>query len=207
MQAIGKNVRRIDAVAKVRGQAKYVDDLTTKDVLVAKVFRSTIANGWVKRIDTSKAAALPGVEAVVTYEDVPKHTFPTAGHPYTKDPEHQDVADRNLLTRRVRFYGDEIAAVVAVDEFTAEQALKLIEVEYEEYEPILTAEDALKEGAVEIHQGSKNIIDHTGYELVTWQRLLPEQIISSKTSLRPALSSTVNWKTIFPTLMWKVTGA
>ncbi|HQD76831.1 MAG TPA: xanthine dehydrogenase molybdenum-binding subunit XdhA [Bacillota bacterium] len=165
MQAIGKSVRRIDAVAKVRGQAKYVDDLITKDVLVAKVFRSTIANGWVKRIDTSKAVALPGVEAVVTYEDVPKHTFPTAGHPYSKDPEHQDVADRNLLTRRVRFYGDEIAAVVAVDEFTAEQALKLIEVEYEEYEPILTAEDALKEGAVEIHQGTKNIIDHTGYEL------------------------------------------
>jgi xanthine dehydrogenase molybdenum-binding subunit len=165
MQAIGKRVRRIDAVAKVRGQAKYVDDLITKEVLVAKVFRSTIANGWVKRIDISKAMTLPGVKAVVTYEDVPKHTFPTAGHPYSKDPEHQDVADRNLLTRRVRFYGDEIAAVVAVDEFTAEQALKLIEVEYEEYEPILTAEDALKEGAVEIHQGTKNIIKHTGYEL------------------------------------------
>lgn len=165
MQAIGKRVRRIDAVAKVRGQAKYVDDLITKEVLVAKVFRSTIANGWVKRIDISKAVTLPGVKAVVTYEDVPKHTFPTAGHPYSKDPEHQDVADRNLLTRRVRFYGDEIAAVVAVDEFTAEQALKLIEVEYEEYEPILTAKDALKEGAVEIHRGTKNIINHTEYEL------------------------------------------
>lgn len=165
MQTVGKNVQRIDAVAKVRGQAKYVDDLIARDVLVAKVLRSTIANGRVKRIDVRKAKALPGVEAVVTYEDVPRHTFPTAGHPYAKDPEHQDVADRNLLTGRVRFYGDEIAAVVAVDELTAERALQLIEVEYEEYPPILTAEDALKEGAVEIHQGTKNIIKQTGYAL------------------------------------------
>ncbi|KUO52953.1 MAG: xanthine dehydrogenase [Desulfitibacter sp. BRH_c19] len=165
MLNVGNSIKRIDAIAKVRGQAKYVDDLVLKEVLVAKVLRSTIANGWVKRIDVSKARTVPGVEAIVTYEDVPRHTFPTAGHPYSKDPNHQDVADRNLLSRRVRFYGDEIAAVVAVDELTAEQALRLIEVEYEEYEPILTAEDALKEGAVEIHQGTKNIIKNTGYEL------------------------------------------
>lgn len=165
MQTVGKRIQRVDAVAKVRGQAKYVDDLIGKDVLVAKVLRSTIANGWVKRIDTGKAKVLPGVEAVVTYEDVPKHPFPTAGHPYSSDPKHQDTADRNLLTGRVRFYGDEIAAVVAVDELTAEKALQLIEVEYEEYGPILTAEDALKKGAVEIHEGTKNILNHTGYEL------------------------------------------
>lgn len=164
MSIIGESVQRIDAVAKVRGQAKYVEDLLGKEVLAAKVLRSTIANGWVKRIDTARAAALPGVEAVFTYEDVPRHTFSTAGHPYSLDPQHRDVADRRLLTRRVRFYGDEIAAVVAVDDFTAEKALKLIEVEYEEYEPILTAEEALKEGAREIHEGTKNIIQRSGYE-------------------------------------------
>lgn len=165
MKSIGSSVRRVDGAAKVTGAAKYVDDILEKDMLYARIFRSTIANGMVKKIDVSKARALPGVEAVVTYEDVPRHTFPTAGHPYSLDPHHQDAADRHILTQRVRLYGDEIAAVVAVDELTAEKALKLIEVEYEEYEVILTAEQALREGANEIHQGTKNIIKQSSYEL------------------------------------------
>ncbi|MFZ5651982.1 MAG: xanthine dehydrogenase subunit XdhA [Bacillota bacterium] len=165
MQSVGKSVRRVDAVSKVCGRARYVDDLFERDMLYAKVFRSSIANGLVKSIDVTKARALPGVEAVVTYEDVPGHTFATAGHPYSMDPAHRDVEDRNLLTRRVRYYGDEIAAVIAVDELTAEKALKLIQVEYEEYDPVLTAEDALKDGAVEIHQGTGNIIGQDGYRL------------------------------------------
>lgn len=164
MYSIGKSVPRVDGMAKVRGSAKYVDDFFERDMLSAKVFRSTIANGWVKKIDVEKAKVLPGVAAVVTFEDVPKHTFPTAGHPYHKDPKHQDVADRQILTQRVRFYGDEIAVVVARDELTAKKALKLIEVEYEEYPPILTADDAVKEGAGEIHQGTKNIVGQSGYE-------------------------------------------
>jgi xanthine dehydrogenase molybdenum-binding subunit len=165
MHTVGKNVQRVDAVAKVRGQAKYVEDMVTENMLVAKVFRSTIANGWVKSIDVSKARALPGVELVVTYEDVPKIPFPTAGHPWSLDPERQDVADRLMLTQRVRFYGDEIAAVVAVDELTAKKALELIEVEYEEYEPILTVEDALQEGATELHEGTGNILKETEYSV------------------------------------------
>jgi len=163
--SVGKSFPRVDGIAKVTGKAQYVDDIYEKNMLHAKVLRSTIANGWVKNIDVSKAKALPGVEAVVTYKDVPEHTFPTAGHPYSKDPAHQDVADRNLLTRRVRLYGDEIAAVVAVDELTAEKAVHLIEVEYEEYAAILTAEDAGKEGAVEIHAGTKNIVGSDNYQV------------------------------------------
>lgn len=165
MHTVGTKVQRVDAVAKVRGQAKYVDDLSTENMLVAKVFRSTVANGWVKSIDVSKAKALPGVELVVTYEDVPRIPFTTAGHPWSLDPEKQDVADRLLLTQRIRFYGDEIAAVVAVDELTAKKALELIEVEYEEYEPILTVEDALKEGATELHEGTGNILKKTEWQV------------------------------------------
>lgn len=165
MHSVGKSVRRLDAVAKVCGKAKYVDDLFERDMLYAKVFRSTIANGLVKSIDVTGARSLPGVEAVVTYQDVPGHTFATAGHPYSMDPAHRDVEDRNILTGRVRYYGDEIAAVVAVDELTAEKALNLIEVEYEEYDPLLTAEDALKDGAAEIHRGTGNIIGRDGYRL------------------------------------------
>ncbi|TEB11686.1 xanthine dehydrogenase subunit XdhA [Pelotomaculum propionicicum] len=174
MQSVGKSVRRVDAVAKVRGMADYVDDIFVKDMLQVKVFRSTIANGRVKKLDVSRARALPGVVVVVTYEDVPKHTFPTAGHPYNKDPKHQDVADRRLLTDRVRFFGDEIAAVVAVDELTAVKALRLIDVEYEQYEPILTAEAALIDGAVEIHEGTKNIIARSEYQLGDWEEALAQ---------------------------------
>jgi len=164
MSSIGKSILRVDSLAKVKGSAKYADDFFEREMLTAKIFRSTIANGWVKNIDVEKAKALPGVAAVVTYEDVPKHTFPTAGHPYHKDPKHQDLADRNILTQRVRLYGDEIAAVVARDEITAQKALTLIKVEYEEYPPILTGEEALKEGSREIHQGTKNIVGQSGYE-------------------------------------------
>lgn len=165
MSSIGKNVLRVDGLAKVKGSAKYTADFFEKEMLTAKIFRSTIANGWVKKINIEKALALPGVETVVTYEQVPKHTFPTAGHPYHMDPKHRDKEDRNILTQRIRFYGDEIAAVIAQDELIAEKALKLIEVEYEEYPPILTAEDALKEGGIEIHEGTKNIVGQNGYEL------------------------------------------
>ncbi|MTV49188.1 xanthine dehydrogenase molybdenum-binding subunit XdhA [Heliobacillus mobilis] len=165
MEIVGRSITRVDAVAKVKGTAKYVDDHFVPGMLHAKAFRSTIANGWVKSIDVSKAKALPGVVAVITYEDVPAHTFPTAGHPYSKDPSHQDVADRNLLTRRVRYVGDEIAAVIAVDELTAEKARQLIDVEYEEYAPVLTAEAALQPGIPEIHGGTGNVLGRGGYEV------------------------------------------
>ncbi|MBM7866952.1 xanthine dehydrogenase molybdenum-binding subunit XdhA [Heliobacterium gestii] len=174
MKSVGRSIPRVDAVAKVKGAAKYVDDHFVPGMLHAKVFRSAIANGWVKRIHVDKAKALPGVVAVVTYDDVPGHTFPTAGHPYSKDPSHQDVADRNLLTRRVRLVGDEIAAVVAVDELTAQKALSLIEVEYEAYEPLLTAEAALQPGAPEIHAGTGNVLGRGGYELGDLAQALAE---------------------------------
>ena len=77
--------------------------------------------------------ALEGVVKVVTFHDVPDHCYPTPGHPWSVELAHQDVADRNLLTGRVRYYGDDIAAVVAEDEIIAARALKLIKVEYEEY--------------------------------------------------------------------------
>ena len=162
---VGKSISRVDAVAKVTGQARYVDDYYVPHMLHAKYVRSTIANGWVKSLDISKAKALPGVVAVFTYEDVPHHPYPTAGHPYHKDPARQDVADRRLLTRRVRLWGDEMAVVVAEDELTAAMGAALVNVEYEEYHPILTAEDALAPGAVEIHTGTGNVLQHSEYSL------------------------------------------
>lgn len=130
---IGKSVPRVDAYEKVTGRAKFTDDLAPANCLVAKVYHATIGNGIVTSIDTSEAEAMEGVVKVVTFKDVPDHCYPTPGHPWSVELAHQDTADRNLLTGRVRYYGDDIAAVVAEDEVTASKALKLIKVEYEEY--------------------------------------------------------------------------
>jgi xanthine dehydrogenase molybdenum-binding subunit len=161
--AIGKSVKRVDAVAKVTGRARYTDDFFIPGMLVAKYLRSTVAHGRVKKIDTSKARRLPGVEAVFTYADVPQTQFASAGHPYSLDPAHKDVEDRLLLTRDVRYWGDEIAIVVAENNLVLQEALKLIRVDYEAYQPLVSTQDALARGAREIHAGSKNVIGESQY--------------------------------------------
>jgi xanthine dehydrogenase molybdenum-binding subunit len=161
--AIGKSVKRVDAVAKVTGRARFTDDFYMPGMLVAKYLRSTIAHGRVKTMDTRKARQYPGVEAVFTYDDVPKTKFATAGHPYALDAAHKDVADRLLLTRHVRYWGDEIAIVVAENNIILQEALQLIEVEYEAYEPLVSPQAALADGAPEIHAGSKNVIGESQY--------------------------------------------
>jgi xanthine dehydrogenase molybdenum-binding subunit len=161
--AIGKSVKRVDAVAKVTGRARYADDFFIPGMLVAKYLRSTIAHGRVKKIDTRKARSLAGVEAVFTYEDVPQNKFATAGHPYSLDAAHKDVADRLLLTQQVRYWGDEIAVVVAENNLVLQEALKSIELEYEPYAPLVTMEAALAEGAREVHAGTKNVIGESRY--------------------------------------------
>ena len=104
--AVGKSPRRKDAVAKVTGRARYTDDLSMPGMLYAKYVRSPIAHGRVLRIDTANARNLHGVEAVFTFEDVSDRRFATAGHPYSFDPIHADIADRRLLTGHVRYHGD-----------------------------------------------------------------------------------------------------
>lgn len=163
---VGKNILRVDAYGKVTGDAKYTADLMPPGLLVAKVVRSAIANGVVRKFDLEEALKTPGVVKIVTCFDVPDFQFPTAGHPWSVEEAHQDIADRKLLNARVRVYGDEIAAVVAEDEISAARAAGLIKVEYEEYEPLLTPEAAMAESAVRIHEETPgNIIKHTGFRL------------------------------------------
>ncbi|OQY46444.1 MAG: xanthine dehydrogenase molybdenum-binding subunit XdhA [Desulfobacteraceae bacterium 4572_87] len=161
---IGTSLKRVDALAKATGRALYADDFPTSGVLVAKCFRSAIAHGHVKSIDIHSAQALSGVIAVFTYEDVPATPFATAGHPLNLDPDHEDVEDRLILTRDIRFYGDEIAVVVAESEACAQEALGLIRVEYEVYEPLLTPESILSPVAREIHPGSHNIVGEHAFQ-------------------------------------------
>ncbi len=165
MSVIGTSQKRVDAFDKVTGRAKYTDDLADRSALIAKVVRSTVANGIVKSVDVSEALKIEGVVKVVTCFDVPNHPFPTAGHPWSTDPAHQDVADRLLLTARVRYYGDDVAAVIAENEVAAAQAARAVKVEYEELPFVLDQLEAMKEGAPLLHERfPNNILAHTGYE-------------------------------------------
>ena len=162
-KVVGKSTQRLDAVAKVTGRAQYTDDFFERDMLVGKVLRSPHAHAKVLRIDATKAKALPGVVAVLTPADLPTIKFATAGHPWSLDPGHRDVEDRLILTDKARFVGDAIAAVVAEDLLTAEKALHLIEVEYEVLPHVLTAEDAMAEGAPVLHENRPgNIVSSFG---------------------------------------------
>ena len=164
--SVGSSVVRVDAYDKVTGRAKFTDDLILDKCLVAKICHATIGNGRVTRIDTSKAEALPGVVKVVTFKDVPACKFPTPGRPWSVETAHQDVADRRILTDRVRYYGDDIAAVIAEDEVAAARAVRLIEVEYEEF-PVVTEPRAAMEGTpVPVHEDKPdNVLAQSQYEI------------------------------------------
>jgi len=172
----GKSIPRVDAWEKVSGRAKYTEDLTPRDALVGKVLHSTIANGLVKNIDISEAEKIPGIIKIITCFDVPDIPYPTAGHPWSTDPAHWDPMDRRLLNKRVRFYGDDIAAVIAIDEICASRALKAIKVEYEEYPLILSPEDAMKDGASLLHEECPgNILKHTSINDGDFEEAIKEE--------------------------------
>ena len=173
--SIGQSVKRVDALDKVTGRAKYTDDLADKGALVAKILHATIAHGQVKSMDVSAAQAIPGVVKVVTCFDVPPYKFPTAGHPWSTDSAHQDVADRLLLTKHIRFYGDDIAAVVAEDEVAAQQALRAIKVEYETFPFVLDVQEAMKPEAPQLHEEYPgNILNHTSIRLGNYAEAIKE---------------------------------
>ncbi len=161
--AVGQSIPRVDAYDKVTGRAKYTDDMLPAGALVAKVVRSTIANGMVKGIDVSEAEKVPGVVKIFTCFDVPDIEFQTPGHPWILNEPDRDVADRKLLNRRVRQYGDDIAVVVAKDDIAAARAAKLVKVEYEEYPAITTREQAVgaKTGPPLHEKYPDNILGHS----------------------------------------------
>lgn len=160
--AVGKSVKRVDAFEKVTGRAKYTDDLCDKSAYVVRILHSEVAHGIVKSVDTSEAEKIPGVVKIVTCFDVPKNYFPTAGHPWSTEPAHQDVADKLVLQEHVRFYGDDVAAVVAENEVAAAQAVRAIKAEYEELPFVLDVQKAMEDTAPQIHEEfPNNILKHT----------------------------------------------
>ncbi|MEA4909688.1 MAG: 2Fe-2S iron-sulfur cluster-binding protein, partial [Anaerolineaceae bacterium] len=124
---VGKPEPKVDAVKLAQGKPAFTADIEMRGMLIAKVLHSPIAHARIKRIDTSRARALPGVAAVLTWQDIPRVAYSTAGQ---SDPIPGPL-DTFSLDQRVRFVGDRVAFVAAETEQIAYQALKLIDVEYE----------------------------------------------------------------------------
>lgn len=146
MRVVGQPVRKKDAMALVTGQPVFTDDLAPRDCLIVKVLRSPHANAMVKSIRTDIAKKVPGIEAVYTWEDVPKERFTMAGQTYPEPSPY----DRLILDPHVRFVGDPVAIVAGEDEACVDRALKMIKVEYEVLPAILDLHEA-KDNPVLIH--------------------------------------------------------
>ncbi len=148
--SVGVSIPRVDAVDKVTGRATYTADISLPNMIHGRILGSPIAHGRIKRIDVSKAKALEGVLAVLTGADVTDTMYGVSPARY----------DEYILAKdKVRHVGDEVAAVVAVDEKTADKALALIEVEYEELPPVLDPIEGMKDGAPQLHERYKNNVN------------------------------------------------
>jgi len=146
-EVVGHPEPKVDAIKLVQGKPAFTADIEMRGMLVAKVLHSPHAHARIQRIDASKARALPGVAAVLTWQDIPRVPYSTAGQ---SDPIPGPL-DSFSLDNKVRFVGDRVAFVAAETEAIAEQALELIEVEYEVLPAILDPAQAMEPGAPQIH--------------------------------------------------------
>lgn len=154
LDVVGKSVIRVDALAKATGKAIYPQDIYMDGMLYGATLRSTKPHANIK-IDTSKAETVDGVVKVLTAKDVPGHNSHGV---LLKDHEV-------FCEKKVRRIGDPIAFVVATSQKAAETGVKAINVEYEELEALFTPEEAMKDGAPQVHDGESNIVYH--YKLRT----------------------------------------
>ncbi len=145
---VGQSFPRIDATAKVTGEAKYTCDVKLPGMLWGKILRSPHPHAKILKIDTKKAERLLGVRAVITGKDVPKNKFSFV----------QALADKQILCQdRARYVGDEVAAVAATEFDIAEEAASLIRVDYEPLPAVFDPEEAMSAEAIRIHEKEKNI--------------------------------------------------
>ncbi|MEK7329469.1 MAG: xanthine dehydrogenase family protein, partial [Candidatus Eisenbacteria bacterium] len=153
---IGKRNRKIEGLAKVTGQAVYADDIRLPRMLHAKLLRSIHAHARIRAIDAAAALALPGVHAVITGRDLPEY--------YGIIPWTQD--EQALCEEKARYAGDAIAAVAADSELIAEEALKLIRVDYEVLPAVMTIDEALAHPENKVNEKAKegNISKHVHLE-------------------------------------------
>ncbi len=151
-EVIGKNIPNLSAPPKAQGRSKYLDDIKLQDMLYCKVLRSPYPHAKILSIDTSRAKSHPGVKAVISGYDIP---------PIKWGNTHQGFDQYTLAIDKVRYVGDHVAAVAAIDEETAEEALDLIKVEYEPLPAVFDPLESMKPGASLIHEDRPgNIANH-----------------------------------------------
>ncbi|HDO27330.1 MAG TPA: 2Fe-2S iron-sulfur cluster binding domain-containing protein [Bacteroidetes bacterium] len=156
LSVVGKRLPKIDAPDKATGRAIYTDDIVLPNMLYGKLLLSPVAHAKIKSINTGRAKALKGVKAVLTGADVPDVSWGTS------PPRYDEFI---LAKNKVRFVGDVVAAVAAIDEATCYRALELIEVDYEELPSVFDPMEAMKDGAPRLfdHKYENNIntrVDH-----------------------------------------------
>ena len=140
----GKDTRRVDGVEKVTGRALYTGDLQLPGMTYAKILRSPVAHARVVTVDASKAQQLTGVIATLTRDDIKDFNYK-----YGATYKDQSI----VAVDKVRYVGDPVAAVLAEDPALAEEALELIEVEYDELPKVTNIEEAIAPGAIQVHEG------------------------------------------------------
>lgn len=148
---VGKSINRLDGVQKVTGSAMFTSDMVAPGMLFGKVLRSPHPHARVIKVDTSEAEKLPGVKAVIHRGNVPDNPFNAAAPMYLTVHYLKPVFDQRIFSEKVRFVGDEVAAVAATSEKIAAEACKLIKVEYEILPAVFDIIEAMAENAPEIH--------------------------------------------------------
>lgn len=157
MKIVNKSTKKIDSIGIITGRPLYTDDLViNNNSLIVKLLRSPHAYARIADIDTSIAKKIPGVEAIFTYHDVPNTMFTLAGQSYPEPSPY----DRKILDEYVRYVGDPVAIIAAIDEKTAEKAMKLIKVKYEVLEAVIDYEKAL-DSDILVHREAA----HTNYPI------------------------------------------
>ncbi|MEG6523879.1 xanthine dehydrogenase family protein molybdopterin-binding subunit [Desulfotomaculum sp. 1211_IL3151] len=144
MKLVGKGIAKIDGLAIATGKPAYTDDLAAANALVIKILRSPHAFARIKAIDTAEAEKLAGVACILTHRDVPQVRFTLAGQSYPEPSPY----DRLILDELVRYVGDEVAIIAAVNEKVALKAMGLIKVEYEVLEAVLDFEKATEHPSI-----------------------------------------------------------
>jgi len=169
VKTIGHITARVDGIALATGKPVFADDIKLSHLLHVKLLHSPIAHGRIKRIDRSKAMAIPGVVCILTHEDFTPHFYTTAGQGYP-EPSPRDILIFNPV---VRYVGDRVAAVAAETIEAAEAGVRALEVEYEELPAIFDPEESIdnpvvihpEPGITFIHEQHRNIAAHIGVVL------------------------------------------
>lgn len=165
-EVVGKRVPKVDAIDKAIGRPLFVTDVELPGMLHGKLLRCPYGHAKVKKIDTIAAEKMPGVRAVITFKDTPKTKF----NPWLDSPNWVEPRDRLILTDEPLYNGDAIAAIAAVDEETAIEALELIKVEYEVLPAAYDALESMKPGAPQLHKNYKNNIAVAATDEDRWHK-------------------------------------